>query len=178
MLLSFATSTVAQPQVTILDNADPSLRLGEVSFLGGNTIRLSVGIGSAAHRRPTDPADIVHTLSDRGLNFTCAEAPALTGVPRDQLCAADRNGCVYPMPGYAPMLYGLRLDAANRAFHVFDAIALKDRNGRPLTGLTNPLPGRTEAPIDAAGRRLDHDASVIDAERLPRDWRCCRTARC
>ncbi|UFN48888.1 esterase-like activity of phytase family protein [Roseomonas sp. OT10] len=161
-----ALPALAQPRITILDSQDANLTLGEVTSPGGKIMRFTVGIGSAAHRRPTDPADIVHTLSDRGPNFTCAEAPEITGLPRDRICAADRNGRVYPTPGYSPTLYGVRLDEANRTFHVFDAIAVKDRDGRPVTGLTNPLPGRTETPIDAAGNRLDFDPNAIDAEGL------------
>ncbi|MFT8244069.1 esterase-like activity of phytase family protein [Roseomonas sp. BN140053] len=167
LLLSLAAlPAAAQPAITILDSADAALRLGEVSFPGGRTLPLTVGIGSAAHHRPGDPAEIVYTLSDRGPNFTCEEGVRITGLPRDRLCTVDPNGRVYPVPDYAPTLYGVRLDPANRAFHVFEAIAIKDRDGRPVTGLTNPLPGRTETPIDAQGRRLDYDPGAIDAEGL------------
>ncbi|WP_426955118.1 esterase-like activity of phytase family protein [Muricoccus radiodurans] len=158
----------AQPRLTVLTSEDPALRLGRVTFEGGRTLELTVGIGSAAHRRPEDPADIVRMLSDRGPNFACDEAAAITGLPRERICAEDRNGRVYPVPNYAPTLYGVQLNEAAGTFRVFEALAIKTPDGRPITGLTNPLPGRTETPLDAAGRRLPHDAAAIDAEGLYR----------
>ena len=158
----------AAPEISVLVSEDPILRLGRVDFAGGRALDLTVGIGSAAYHRPGDPADIVYTLSDRGPNFACSEAEAVTGVRRGVLCAADRDGRVYPVPGYAPSLYGVRLRPAEGRFEVFESIALKTRRGVPLTGLTNPLPGRTEQPLDGAGARLAFDPSAIDAEGLVR----------
>jgi hypothetical protein len=158
----------AAPEITLLTSDDPALRLGRLAFPGGKVLELSVGIGSAAHHRPGDPADIVYTLSDRGPNFACGEAEEISGLPAARLCAAEPRGRVYPVPSYAPTLYGLRLLPAEGRFQLFEAIALKRPDGRPLTGLTNPLPGRTEPPLDGAGRRLDHDAAAVDAEALVR----------
>jgi hypothetical protein len=158
----------AAPDITVLSSDDAALRLGRFDFQGGRSIEFSVGIGSAAHHRPGDPADIVYTLSDRGPNFACSEAEDVTGVPRARLCAADRDGRIYPVPSYAPTLYGLQLLPAEKRFRVFDAIALKTADGRPVTGLTNPLPGRTEQPLDGQGRKLAPEASAVDAEGLLR----------
>jgi hypothetical protein len=166
--LAAAAPAPAVPEITVLTSEDPMLRLGRFAFAGGKTLELSVGIGSAAYHRPGDPADIVYTLSDRGPNFACSEAEGVSGVPRATLCAEDRGGRVYPVPGYSPTLYGVRLLPEAGRFQVFDAIAVKTRDGRPVTGLTNPLPGRTEQPLDGQGRKLDYDASAIDAEGLVR----------
>jgi hypothetical protein len=168
LMLAPVLPALAAPEVTVLTSEDPILRLGRVAFAGGRTLEMSVGIGSAAYHRPGDPGDIVYTLSDRGPNFACSEAEAVTGVARGVLCAADRNGRVYPVPGYSPTLYGLRLRPAEGRFEVFESIALKTRRGVPLTGLTNPLAGRTEQPLDATGAKLAFDASAIDAEGLVR----------
>lgn len=168
LMLAPVLPALAAPEVTVLTSEDPILRLGRVGFAGGRTLEMSVGIGSAAYHRPGDPGDIVYTLSDRGPNFACSEAEAVTGVARGVLCAADRNGRVYPVPGYSPTLYGVRLRVAEGRFEVFESIALKTRRGVPLTGLTNPLAGRTEQPLDAAGAKLAFDASAIDAEGLVR----------
>ena len=168
LMLAPVLPALAAPEVTVLTSEDPILRLGRVAFAGGRTLEMSVGIGSAAYHRPGDPGDIVYTLSDRGPNFACSEAEAVTGVARGVLCAADRNGRVYPVPGYSPTLYGVRLRVAEGRFEVFESIALKTRRGVPLTGLTNPLPGRTEQPLDAAGAKLAFAASAIDAEGLVR----------
>ncbi|ONG43588.1 hypothetical protein BKE38_28825 [Pseudoroseomonas deserti] len=158
----------AAPEITMLTSDDPALRLGRFAFPGGKVLEMSVGIGSAAHHRPGDPADIVYTLSDRGPNFACSEAEDISGLPAAKLCAEDLRGRVYPAPSYAPTLYGLRLLPEQRRFALFEAIALKRPDGQPITGLTNPLPGRTEQPLDGAGRRLAHDPSAIDAEGLIR----------
>ena len=168
LMLAPVLPALAAPEVTVLTSEDPILRLGRVAFAGGRTLEMSVGIGSAAYHRPGDPGDIVYTLSDRGPNFACSEAEAVTGVARGVLCAADRNGRVYPVPGYSPTLYGVRLRPSEGRFEVFESIALKTRRGVPLTGLTNPLAGRTEQPLDATGAKLDFDASAIDAEGLVR----------
>ncbi|MBO1081363.1 esterase-like activity of phytase family protein [Roseomonas haemaphysalidis] len=167
-VLAPALPARAAPEISVLVSEDPILRLGRVDFAGGRALDLTVGIGSAAYHRPGDPADIVYTLSDRGPNFACSEAEAVTGVRRGVLCAADRDGRVYPVPGYAPSLYGVRLRPAEGRFEVFESIALKTRRGVPLTGLTNPLPGRTEQPLDGTGARLAFDPSAIDAEGLVR----------
>ncbi|MCI0756953.1 esterase-like activity of phytase family protein [Teichococcus vastitatis] len=158
----------AAPEITVLESQDPVLRLGRFAFEGGRTLDLSVGIGSAAHHRAGDPVDIVYTLSDRGPNIACGDAEPVTGLPAARICAADPKGRLYPVPDYAPTLYGVRLLPAERRFQVFESIALKTRDGRPITGLTNPLPGRTEQPLDGQGRKLAHDVSAIDAEGLIR----------
>ncbi|MDJ0389047.1 esterase-like activity of phytase family protein [Roseomonas sp. E05] len=158
----------ARPEITILDNSDPSLRLGQFRFEGGKTLDLDIGIGSAAYHRPNDPADIVYTLSDRGPNIACSDAEGITGLAADRICAADKRGRLYPLPDYAPTLYGVQLLPGQKRFRVFEAIALKTQDGRPITGLTNPLKGRTEQPLDGEGQKLDFDPSAIDAEGLLR----------
>ncbi|MDT8265131.1 esterase-like activity of phytase family protein, partial [Roseomonas sp. DSM 102946] len=113
----------AEPQITILDDHDPGMKLGTVRFPGGKTLELTVGIGSAAYRRPGDAADIVYTMSDRGPNFTCAEGVKITGLAIGKLCAPDEKGRVYPVPSYSPTIYGVMLDPAAKRFRVFEAIA-------------------------------------------------------
>ncbi|MCQ4158894.1 esterase-like activity of phytase family protein [Roseomonas sp. GC11] len=158
----------AAPEILVLESDDPVLRLGRYTFPGGRTAELTVGIGSAASRRPDDPEDIVYTLSDRGPNIACADAEEFTGQKPAQICAADPRGRLYPVPDYAPTLYGVRLLPEQRRFHVFDMVALKRADGRPITGLTNPLTGRTEQPLDGQGKKLDHDPAALDAEALLR----------
>lgn len=159
-----------RPSLTVLEPSpnDAFLSLGEVAFEGGRTLRLSVGIGSGAHRRPDDPPDVVRTISDRGPNIACSDAEAVTGVPRDRLCARARGGRVYPVPSYAPAIFGVRLDEANRTFRVFEAVALKRPDGTPLDGLTNPLGARSETPLDGAGNPIPQDPASLDAEALAR----------
>ena len=103
---------LAAPEVTVLTSEDPVVWQGRVGFAGGRVLEMSVGIGSAAYHRPGDSGDIVHALSDRGPNFACSEG--VTGVARGVLCATDRNGRVYPVPGYSLTLYG-RFEVFERA---------------------------------------------------------------
>ncbi|MDQ1080806.1 esterase-like activity of phytase family protein [Pseudoroseomonas cervicalis] len=158
----------AAPEITMLESDDPALRLGRYTFPGGRVAEFTVGIGSAAHHRPGDPADIVYTLSDRGPNIACADAEEFTGQAPAAICAADPRGRLYPVPHYSPTLYGVQLLPGQRRFRVFEAIALKRPDGSPITGLTNPLPGRTEQPLDGQGQRLAFDPAAIDAEGLLR----------
>ena len=168
LLLLFAAPAAANPQILVLEPATP-LTLGSVAFEGGRTIAFSIGIGSGAFRSRHDPPDVVWTVSDRGPNIACAQARAITGVPRERICAAATNGRIYPVPAYAPTIYGLRLDPERGVFHVFDAIALKTADGRPIDGLLNPLTvATTEIPLDARGRVLAQNASAVDAEGIVR----------
>jgi hypothetical protein len=52
---------------------DTLLRIGPYSFSGGKALSLTVGIGSAAFRHPSDPPNILWTLGDRGPNIVCDE---------------------------------------------------------------------------------------------------------
>jgi hypothetical protein len=168
LLLLFAAPTAAAPQIIVLEAATP-LTLGSVAFEGGRSITFSIGIGSGAFRGRHDPPDVVWTVSDRGPNIACAQALAITGVPRERICAAANAGRIYPIPAYAPTIYGLRLDPERGVFHVFDAIALKTADGRPIDGLLNPLTvATTEIPLDARGRALAQNASAVDAEGIVR----------
>jgi len=158
----------AAVEITPLEPAVP-LSLGQYRFEGGRTLDLGIGIGSGAFRGPSDPPDVVWTVSDRGPNIACSDAARVTGVARETLCAEDRNGRVYPLPHYAPSIYRLRLDPANRLFHVTDVIALKRLDGTPIDGMLNPLTvARTETPLDGRGRRLSQNPSAIDAEGIVR----------
>lgn len=163
-----ATAGFAADSVTVYDHADdPMLKLKTVAYPDGKTLNLTVGIGSAAFRRPGDPADVVYTLSDRGPNFTCGDAKGITGIDGKTLCK-DPKGRIYPVPAYTPSIYGVRLKA-DGTFAVFEAIALKDRDGNPIDGLLNPLTvAKTETPLDGFGNVLPYSANAIDAEGLVR----------
>ena len=83
-------------------------------------------------------------------------------------CAEVAGGRIYPLPGYAPSIHRVMiLDDAS--FRVTDVIPLKDRDGRPLNGMPNPLAvATTETPLDGKGRRLSRDVHGIDAEGIVR----------
>jgi len=155
-------------EIVPLDASVP-LSLGRFAFEGGKTLDLTIGIGSAAFRGPADPPDVIWTVSDRGPNIACSQAEAITGLARDRICAAARNGRIYPLPHYAPSIYRLRLDTATGLFHVTDVIALRTIDGTPIDGMLNPLTvASTETALDGRGRTLAQNPSAIDAEGIVR----------
>ncbi|MDX2103604.1 MAG: esterase-like activity of phytase family protein [Alphaproteobacteria bacterium] len=148
---------------------DPMLSLGSFAFAGGKTLALTVGVGSGAFRRPTDPPFQIWAVGDRGPNIACSEAKEVTGVERATLCAAANNGRIYPRPGYSPSIYGLRLLPGTGRFVVTDVLPIKDASGVPVDGLLNPLTvATTEIPLDGAGARLAQNANAVDAEGVVR----------
>lgn len=165
-LMWFCSAQAAEIEARYLLSDDTLLRMGSHVFVGGKTLNLTVGIGSAAFRHPSDPPDVLWTLGDRGPNIACGEMRAVTGVELPA-CKEVRGGRVYPTPSYTPSIYRVMLDEAG--FRVTDVITLKDHAGRPLNGLPNPLrTATTETPLDSSGQRLAQDVHGIDAEGLVR----------
>jgi hypothetical protein len=81
-------------------------------------------------------------------------------------CREVKNGRIYPTPSYTPSIYRVML-LDDGTFRVTDVITLKDRDGRPLNGMPNPLrTATTETPLDGAGKPLQQDMRGIDAEGL------------
>lgn len=147
---------------------DTMLTLGSYTFEGGKTLNLTVGIGSGAFRHPDDPPNVMWTLGDRGPNFTCGEAKTIAGVTIATCGDAKPPGRIYLSPSYAPSIYRVML-LDDGTFRVTDVITLKDRDGRPLNGMPNPLrTATTETPLDGKGQRLAQDVHGIDAEGIVR----------
>src|SRR3954451_10224099 len=168
LLLAFTvlTSPAAAADVTVRTylSDDPLLRIGPYTAKGGKTLNLTVGIGSRALRRPAAPPNMMWTLGDRGPNIPCSDMKEITGV--ELTCREVKNGRVYPMPSYTPSIYRVMLHE-DGTFRVTDVITLKDRDGRPLNGMPNPLrTATTETPLDGAGKPLQQDMRGIDAEGL------------
>jgi len=162
-----AAPASAQVEARIYTSDDTLLRLGSYAFEGGETLTLTVGIGSGATRNPTDPPDMIWTIGDRGPNIACDEMKATAGV-EPAGCREVKNGRIYPTPSYTPSIYHVML-LQDGTFRVTDVITLKDRTGRPLNGMPNPLrTATTETPLDGQGRPLKQDVHGVDAECLIR----------
>jgi hypothetical protein len=160
------TASAAAGDVTIRNylSDDTLLRIGPYTAEGGKTLNLTVGIGSSAFRRPDDPPNMMWTLGDRGPNIACSDMKETTGV--ELTCREVKSGRIYPTPSYTPSIYRVML-LDDGTFRVTDVIALKDRDGRPLNGMPNPLrTATTETPLDGAGKPLQQDMRGIDAEGL------------
>jgi hypothetical protein len=167
-VLVFGHAAAADVAVREYRSEDTLLTLGSYTFEGGKTLNLTVGIGSGAFRHPADPPNVMWTLGDRGPNFTCGEAKAITGVEIANCADAKPPGRVYLAPSYTPSIYRVML-LDDGTFRVTDVITLKDRDGRPLNGMPNPLrTATTETPLDGKGQRLAQDTHGIDAEGIVR----------
>jgi hypothetical protein len=146
---------------------DTLLNMGRFRFDNGRSINLSVGIGSGAFRHPDDPPNVIWAVGDRGPNLTCSDLKSIanTEIPA---CRENRNARIYLAPSYSPSIYRLML-LDDGKFRVTDVITLKDRDGRPLNGMPNPLStASTESPFDGHGKRLQQDVHGIDVEAVIR----------
>jgi hypothetical protein len=165
-LMACGPLAAADIQARFLSSDDTLLRIGPYAFEGGKTLNLTVGIGSSAFRHPSDPPNVIWTLGDRGPNIACSEMKEIAGVEL-AACKEVKNGRVYPTPSYAPSIY--RVLIMENSFQVTDVITLKDRNGRPLSGLLNPLKtAATDTGLDGTGKPLPYDLNGIDVEAIVR----------
>jgi hypothetical protein len=157
----------AQQKVEVYTGDAKALSLGDFPFEGGKTLKLTNGIGSGAFHFAKDPDTTIYTISDRGANFTCdEEGQAITGVSPEKMCGGAKNARVYPMPGYSPSIFKVEL-TSDKKFKVVETISLKDRNGKPLTGIVNTLTkASTENPYDGKGNKLSQDPGGVDLEGL------------
>jgi|GEM_PF-124455 len=153
--------------------------LKEISFKGGKKLNLDVGIGSGAFHMPGDAPDIFYTITDRGPNIGCEEAPNLLGASK--FCiktdgSNDEAGKIFPVPEFTPSIYKIRLTSGatgnperGRSYEILEQIKLQDRNGQPITGLSNPLKAATtELGFDPQGAQRGFDAEGLDTEALVR----------
>lgn len=147
--------------------------LADVDFKGGKKLNLDVGIGSGAFHMPGDPADILYTVTDRGPNIPCDDAPDILAA--EKFCvkndgSTDEAGKIFPVPGFTPSIYKIQLTSgAEGGYAVLEKIELKDRDGNPITGLSNPLQATdTEFGFNPQGEQRDFDPEGLDTEALVR----------
>jgi len=153
----------------VLTSNDPKLQWRSIDLPNGKKANYTHGIGSGAFRHPSDPADVIWTVGDRGPNFTCGEAETLVGSDIAQACSKLRNGRVYPTPEYVPSIYRLSLDRKAGTFSVTDILPVKTKSGRAITGLLNPQKVATkDTGIDLSGKVLPDDPDNLDLEALVR----------
>jgi hypothetical protein len=147
-------------RATRLDYADELL--GAIALPGG-TLRITRGLGSGLSRRAGDPPGTAWAVGDRGPNLKIPFAIERYGL--DHLAPhADAPGAkVMPFPEIGPAISELRI--AEDCVVCVRTIPLRDRGGRPLSGL--PVPGRFSEPaFDIAGNALAPDPSGADTEGI------------
>jgi len=159
------------PDVSLLQEAvipvdEP---LGRVDFAGGTNLTFSVGIGSGAYHYRNDADNVLYTVTDRGPNIPCDDSAELLNVA--DFCvdngSVDNSGKIFPMPDFNPSIFHIRLDTRNSSYAVLAVITLKDRDGNPISGLTNPLQVTdTENGYDENQAKQPFDPEGVDTEGL------------
>ncbi|MFU1782039.1 esterase-like activity of phytase family protein [Haloarcula japonica] len=162
---------IDDPEIEFFDVDESYLTLGDVTFRGGNTLDLAVGLGSGACTRDMDPNDLFYTIADRGPNFNCSDAPSVANKSVDSLCDGNSGDKIFTNPGYTPSIYTVRLDTggpSNTAM-VTDTIPLKDSNGNNITAISNPLEvTTTEGAYSINGNQIPYDPNGMDIEGVVR----------
>lgn len=126
-------------------------------------LRLTTGIGSGAFHMAGEPNNRIYTVSDRGPNIDCEDDKKIIH-PNAGLCS---SGKIFPVPAFAPTVYTLEFKGGNTGWQVVQAVQIKDRDGKPVTGLSNPLTvTTTEDPRDKFGNVIAMDPAGLDTEAL------------
>ncbi|WP_119302258.1 esterase-like activity of phytase family protein [Dongia deserti] len=167
-LLACAGVARADESVKVLESMDAKLQLGQVTFAGGKSLDLTIGIGSALFHMPGDPADEFYALTDRGPNIDCADSEKIAGMLLDQACGGDEKAKLFPRPDFVPSIVKVKLNQ-NGTFVTTGWIPLRDAAGKTITGLSNPLKAtKTEAAYDKDGKQMPFDPNGLDTEGLVR----------
>jgi hypothetical protein len=108
-------------------------------------------------------------LGDRGPSVACDDAEDVLEVDGEEFCDDPDLGRLFLRPDYAPSIFRIALDEAAGTFSVTETLPLRRADGRPATGLPNPLTRAiVEVPLDGEGRRLSPDPGGVDPEALVR----------
>ncbi|MEN8217847.1 MAG: esterase-like activity of phytase family protein [Pseudomonadota bacterium] len=152
---------IASPSLLSKEVIEVNEFLETVSFTGGETLTLDVGVGSGAFHFQDDNSDEFYTITDRGPNIACNESTQVLGI--DDFCRDD-NGRIFPVPNFTPTIYKFDIDAGDvlGTYDVIQTIKLKDRDDNPISG----LPNTTENAYNKNGNRLDFDPEGVDTEAI------------
>ncbi len=168
MFFLLASTALAGPTVTVTEIKAPDLPLPDAVYDGGKTLKLNLGIGSAAWRDAKDPPGVIWTITDRGPNLDCAGIDKIAGLKIDKLCAGDDKAKNFPLPDFTPAIARIEIGADNVA-KLLETIPLKGKSGKPITGLPFTSAGlKLEAAYDGKGVLIAGDPSGLDTEALVR----------
>ena len=138
-----------------------TLPLDTTGFANGKAINFTIGVGSGAYHRPGDAANIMYTVTDRGVNIKCKDDVKVIGI---DLCA---SGKIFPVPACSPTIYTLKVD--RKGVELLDALQMKDQDGNVISGLSNPLVSTdTELAYDKNGNEIPLDPNGLDVESMLR----------
>ncbi|MCW8998534.1 MAG: esterase-like activity of phytase family protein, partial [Kangiellaceae bacterium] len=164
---------------TAFEIAEHDSQLATASFSEGgrtgNELDLSIGFGSGAYHHPNDPVNTFYTISDRGPNIKCGDAEELLGLA--DFCKQNgetSDGKIFPTTNFSPSIYQWQLvenTIGQRKAELTQVITLKDSEGNPISGISNPLTfadstSNTENAFAADGSLLDFDPEGLDPEAI------------
>jgi hypothetical protein len=156
------------PSIVLYRQPTDQIGLGTVLTPGGKTLRLVLGPGSGLYQAAGADPDEFWCITDRGPNVQCGKAQRVLGRTIEEACQGQREGKVFPLPGFSPTI--LRIHLSGDAFSVFERLPLCDPQRRPLSGL--PLPDHdvldSEPAFDIDGKRLAGDPDGVDTESVVR----------
>ena len=148
-----------------------------VSFKGGKTLTLDVGVGSGAYHFSEDSADEFFTITDRGPTIACDESATVLEVTDFCVTSAgvDNAGTIFADTTFTPTIYKFNIDTGGVAgtkvgYEVIQTIKLLDLDDQPISGLPTPLaPLATMANgYDNNGGQQTFDPQGVDTEALVR----------
>lgn len=144
--------------VDFSDTLDTPLK--SVTFDNGKTLNFTIGYGSSAYHAKNDPANIVYTMSDRGVNIDCKDDEDIIG---KDYC---KKGKIFPVPEYSPTIYKIEINASSPSnkVKVLEKITLKDKDGNPISGVSNTK--FDDTPYDKNGSCLPYDQNGLDTEAM------------
>jgi len=139
--------------------------LGDL-VLPAETLRLTLGLGSAAARRPTDPPGRIWAITDRGPNIKIPMAVDRFGLTHLARLVEREGAKVLPRPDLGPTL--AELIVHEDRVELVRTLRLRMPDGRPVAGA--PLPcgtgTSTEPAFDIEGAELAPDHTGADTEGL------------
>ncbi len=133
--------------------------------------QMYVGYGSEAFHDPKDPPNVLFTASDRGPNIDCEDAGDYP-ISNPDFCG-KLKGKIFPDPGFDPSIYQFQLQQSGgqNVAVLLKTIPLVDKNGQPISGLSNDLPDRPKdltkvGPKDKSDSNTEN-AYNVDLQPLP-----------
>jgi len=135
-----------------------AMTLATATFTNGFELNATWGIGSGAYQAENE--NEVYVITDRGVNIKCADSLEITGT---QIC---EKGKIFPFPTFTPAIMRLALDEANNEVTLKEVIELKDRNGKRISGVSNPLSNFSEIAYDVDGNEMQKDPNGLDVEAV------------
>ncbi len=98
LALGSGPTGVSAMEIETLTSRDRQLEMAPLTSPWGKELRYSLGIGSGAFRHPSDPADEIWTVGDRGPNMTlCGSSAVARARDGDTL----RRGAQWPLLSHA-----------------------------------------------------------------------------